>query len=80
MLPLRVITQAESWQLEVQADVVERLRELLAMAESGELRGLAYSGATADNMVVTGFTKNNAQSAIIGGLARVQHRMLAAED
>jgi hypothetical protein len=78
--PLRVITQTESWAQEVQTDVVTRLRELLAQAEAGELQGIAYSAATADNMIATGFTKNNAQSAIIGGLERVKHRMLAGED
>ncbi|MFD1945058.1 hypothetical protein [Paradevosia shaoguanensis] len=78
--PLRLITQTESWKQEVQVDVVTRLRELLAMAEAGELQGIAYAAATTDNMIATGFTKNNAQSAIIGGLARVTHRMLAGED
>lgn len=77
--PLRVITQTESWAQEVQTDVVTRLRELLAQAESGELQGIAYAAACADNMIATGFTKNNAQSAIIGGLERVKHRMLAGE-
>lgn len=77
--PLRVITQTESWAQEVQTDVVCCLRELLAQAESGEIQGIAYSCATLDNMVATGFTKNNAQSAIIGGLERVKHRMLAGE-
>lgn len=80
MEPLRVITQTESWKQEVQADVVERLAELLEMARSGELQGIAYAAVSTDNMVVTGFTKNNNQSAIIGGLARVQHRMIAGED
>lgn len=78
--PLRVITQTESWKSEVRTDVVERLRELLAMAESGELQGFAYAAACVDGMTATGFTKNDNQSAIIGGLARVQHRMLASED
>ena len=78
--PFRVITQTESWKQEVQFDVVERLRDLLTMAESGEIQGIAYAAVTADNCVVTGFTKNDGQSAIIGGLARVQHRMLAGEN
>jgi len=77
---LRLITQTESWKQEVQVDVVTRLRELLAMAEAGEIQGIAYAAATTDNMVATGFTKNNAQSAIIGGLERVKHRMLSGED
>lgn len=77
---VRVITQTESWHQEVQTDVVTRLRELLVMAESGEIQGIAYAAATADNCVATGFTKNNAQSAIIGGLERVKHRMLSGED
>jgi len=78
--PFRVITQTESWKQEVQTDVVERLRDLLSMAESGEIQGIAYAAAGIDNTVITGFTKNNAQTAIIGGLARVQHRMLSGED
>lgn len=77
--PLRVITQTESWKAEVQQDVVERLRELLAQAEAGEIQGIAYAAVTLDNMIATGFTKNNAQSAIIGGLERVKHRMLSGE-
>lgn len=77
--PLRIITQTESWRQEVQADVVSQLRELLAMAESGEIQGFAYAAASADSMVISGFTKNNYQSAIIGGLARVQHRMISQE-
>jgi hypothetical protein len=77
--PLRVITQTESWAQEVQADVVDRLRMLLSMAESGEIQGIAYSAAGADNSIFTGFTKNNSQSAVIGGLERVKHRMLNGE-
>lgn len=77
--PLRVITQTESWKQEVQADVVERLREILKMAEAGEIQGFAYAALGIDNTVITGFTKNDGQSAIIGGLARVQHRMLSGE-
>lgn len=77
--PLKLITQTESWKQEVQVDVVTRLRELLAQAESGEIQGIAYAAATADNCIATGFTKNDAQSAIIGGLERVKHRMLAGE-
>jgi hypothetical protein len=78
--PLRVITQTESWRQEVQDDVVMRLRSLLEQAEAGEIQGIAYAASTVDGMVQTGFTKNNAQSAILGGLARVQHRMIAGED
>jgi len=78
--PLRIITQTESWKQEVQSDVVVRIRELLAMAEAGEIQGIAYAAAGIDNTIITGFTKNNAQTAIIGGLARVQHRMLAGEE
>lgn len=77
--PLRMITQTESWAGEVKADVVARLRELLDQAEAGEIQGFAYAAATIDGCVSTGFTKNNAQTAIIGGLVRVQHRMLAGE-
>lgn len=77
--PLKLITQTESWKTEVQVDVVERLRELVAMAEAEEIQGIAYSAATIDNMTLTGFTKNNAQNAIIGGLERVKHRMLQGE-
>jgi len=80
MTPLKVITQTESWRQEVQDDVVDRLRELLAKAEAGEIQGIAYAAATIDNCISTGFTKNNAQSAIIGGLERVKHRMLAGEE
>lgn len=76
---LRVITQTESWKQEVQADVVERLTELLEAAKAGEIQGIAYSAVTVDGMVATGFTKNAHQSAIIGGLVRVQHRMIAGE-
>lgn len=77
--PLKLITQPESWRQEVAIDVVERLKELLAQAEAGELQGFAYAAATIDNCIATGFTKNDAQSAIIGGLERVKHRMLAGE-
>ena len=76
---LRLITQTESWAQEVQADVVESLRTLLAQAEAGEIQGIAYACASTDNAVITGFTKNNAQSAIIGGLERVKRRMLSGE-
>jgi hypothetical protein len=77
--PLRVITQTESWRQEVQADVVSCLRDLLAMAEAGEIQGFAYSAVCADMCVSTGFTKDVNRSAIIGGLERVKHRMLAGE-
>jgi hypothetical protein len=78
--PLRVITQTESWKAEVRADVVETLRELLQRAEAGEIQGIAYSCATIDRGVSTGFTKSDNHNAIIGGLARVQYRMLADEE
>lgn len=80
MRPLKVITQPESWRQEIREDVVSHLRGLLDRAEAGEIQGIAYSCASVDNCVVTGFTKNDAQSAIIGGLERVKHRMLADED
>ncbi len=77
--PLRVITQEESWRGQVKADVVERLRELLAMAESGELQGIAYAALAADGMIVTGCSKSDDQMAIVGGLERIKYRMLAGE-
>lgn len=77
--PVRVITQTESWRQEVQRDVIETLERLLEQAHSGELQGIAYAGVTADNCVVTGFSKDNGRSAIIGGLERVKHRMLTME-
>lgn len=75
----RLITQTESWAGEVQEDVVDSLVRLLEQANSGELQGFAYAGATKDNCVVTGYTKDINRSAIIGGLERVKHRMLAQE-
>lgn len=78
--PMKVITQTESWRSEVNEDVVSTLRALLERAEAGELQGIAYSIATVDNCVVTGVTKNDAQSAIIGGLERIKFRMLRGED
>lgn len=76
---LRVITQTESWAQEVRQDVVETLELLLAQAKSGKLLGVAYSGVTADGMVVTGYTKTTGLNATIGGLERVKHHMLQAE-
>lgn len=75
--PVRVITKTESWATAVQSDVVERLREVLAMAESGEIQGFAYSALCVDGQVATGYTKTSDHSAIIGGLSIVQHRMIA---
>ena len=77
--PLRIITQTESWASDVKADVVERLRQLLAQAEAGEIQGIAYSAYCADGMTITGCSKSSNQSAIIGGLERIKHRMLASE-
>lgn len=77
--PLRVITQTESWKQEVQADVVGRLEELLALAKEGEIQGIAYSAACIDNAVRAGFTKSSAHNAIIGGLERVKFMMLNGE-
>lgn len=74
--PLRVITQEESWRGQVKADVVERLRELLAMAESGELQGIAYAAIGSDGMVITGCSKNVNQMAIVGGLERIKYRLV----
>ena len=76
---VRVITQAESWKQEVREDVVVRLRELLAMAESGEIKGIAYAATTADNAVITGYSKSENFSALVGGLSNVQFRMLKAD-
>lgn len=76
---LRVITRTESWANAVQQDVIEALENLLERARTGEVQGLAYATALADGSVATGYTKSNAHSAIIGGLARVQHRMIAGE-
>lgn len=79
-IPVRVITQTESWAKEVQEDVVAVLRRLLKRAEAGEIQGIAYSCSTVDNMVLTGSTKCANQSAVIGGLERIKYRMLAGED
>jgi diketogulonate reductase-like aldo/keto reductase len=76
MEPLRVITQTESWSQEVQVDVVERLSELLKMAKAGEIQGIAYSALNADGSVSFGYTKTSDQNAILGGLVRVQYRMV----
>ncbi len=78
--PLRLITQTESWKAEVKDDVVETLLTLLERARSGEIQGLAYSAATIDSAVLTGFTKSDGHNVILGGLARVQHAMLASEE
>lgn len=77
--PLRVITQTESWASDVKTDVVEKLRDLLARAEAGEIHGIAYSAICADGMTLTGCSKSDNQAAIIGGLERIKHRMLASE-
>lgn len=78
--PFRIVTQPESWAREVKDDVVSAIRSLLDRAQAGEIQGIAYSCATIDNMVITGCTKNVNQSAIIGGLERIKHRILAGED
>lgn len=75
--PFRVITQAESWKQAVQTDVVERLEELLEMAKSGEITGIAYSSSCADGMTLTGYTKTENRLQIVGGLELVKYRMIS---
>lgn len=74
-----VVSGREAWRREVKDDVVERMRELLERAEAGEIQGVAFSAYCIDGTVYTGWTKNGFQSAIIGGLVRVMHRMIDSE-
>lgn len=76
--PLKVITQTESWAQEVQTDLIKQLNHLLTLAHSGELQGLAYAGITIDDCTITGFSKNQNQAMLIGGLERVKFKMLSA--
>jgi hypothetical protein len=60
-------------------DLVEELRRLLAEAESGELRGMAYATVRSDNVKGTGWTgAAGTRNALGTALMILQHRYVVA--
>lgn len=57
------------------AEVVERLQELLAQAEAGEIVDLTFAAAMVDGAVITGFTHTDDAHRRLSGVSRLLHRL-----
>lgn len=77
---LSLITRAESWHNEVCEDVVKTLETMLERAKTGELQGVAIAATTIDGATVTTYSKMDRTGLLLGALARLQHRIIAAEE
>lgn len=73
--PLRLITQAESWNQEAQRSTIEMLEEWLAMAKSGEVVSVAISGECADGLSMSAYSRPRHRATMIGALAHMQFRL-----
>ena len=56
-------------------DVVDMLKEILARAEAGDIRALAYAAVTHDDVAVTSFTDGLNRFMLLGALDYVKHRI-----
>lgn len=58
------------------ADVVSELRDLLALAESGQLRAIGYITVKQDQILGTGWTgESGTRNTLVTGVALMQYRM-----
>lgn len=56
-------------------EVVDRLRELLEMAEDGLIVDFSYAGCHNDGSVFSGFTKTEDAPRRLASVSRLQHRL-----
>jgi hypothetical protein len=62
--------------IEPVADVVRELRELLALAESGQLRAIGYITVKQDHVLGTGWTgEAGTRNALAAGVSVMQYRV-----
>ena len=58
------------------ADVVSELRDLLALAESGQLRAIGYVTVKQDQVFGTGWTgESGTRNTLVTGVAVMQYRL-----
>lgn len=66
--------------IEPPAEVVDKLRDLLARAERGEIKGLGFFVVSGADTVFTGWAAGCARSGLmVTGAALLQHRVIAAD-
>lgn len=58
-------------------DVVDMLKGILARAEAGDIRSMAYAAITHDDVAVTSFTDGLNRFMLLGALDHVKHRINA---
>ena len=76
-MPAQIIPIAKAAPVE---NVVDMCRELLARAESGELRSLLYIVALPDGKREHFASKEDDLFSLLGALARMQHRIQCGMD
>lgn len=64
----------------LKADVVEKARSLLAMAEAGKLVDLCYSAASTDGSMITGFTATDDAPRRLAGVCHLLFRLNSSMD
>jgi len=57
------------------AEVVDRLKDLLAKAEAGELVDLSYAAASANGSFITGFTATDDGPRRLGAVSMLMFRL-----
>lgn len=72
MEPLRVITQAESWNAEASQATIELLEDWLRRAKAGELVAVSLAGESVEGLTMTAFSRPRRRGAMIGALAHMQ--------
>ena len=70
-IPLRPVARP------VDPDVVERLREVLAMAERGEVIAVAVATVNVAGCVATAHVVGESWAPLVAAVATLQHRLIA---
>lgn len=67
------LVKLETYNTRVEASVVEKLEEWLAMAQDGTLHGVAIAGINHEGCIVCGWSMTVDRGLLLGAIARVEH-------
>lgn len=78
MEPLRVVTREEEWRKDVQRSVIETIEEVLEMAKSGEIDGIAFAATLKTGDTFSNWSRRNQTPLLNGAIAILQHRLITS--
>ena len=78
--PLRIITQEESWQKELDVEIVELLEDALADAKQGKFDGIAVITTNKDGTCVHRWSKASSFTRMLGAIHRLAYRYNRDQD